>query len=175
MKISPLLNAVGRIANNTFQEHMRHTVLLDNTDDYLKMREYTQLPVDYEIQGNKFMFNYGFYVLNLRLTEGSDLQTMRVSFNEFKSNVILGKFDGLNERTKTYAVIIVSSSNVIVRRNWLEDPDSRFEVATQLQDTSKVLDVKEQWWDVAKDPDNEWSGIVDYRKILPYFFDQNSR
>lgn len=173
--IAPLLNAIGRIANNSFMNHQRHTLLLDNTDDFLKMREYTQLPVDYEIEANRFEFNYGFYVVNLRLVERSNVQVLRVRYNEFMNNVIKGSFEGLNERTRAYAVIIVSSSNVKLDRNWLQNPESRFEIATHLLDKSVTLDVSGQWWDAAKDPNDDHSGNVNYALILPLLFDQFSR
>ena len=146
--IAPLLNAIGRIANNTFTKHLRHTVLIDNSDDLLKAREYSQLPVDYEIEANNFFENRGFYVVSARLTEGSDAQHMYVCYNHFKQNIIEGSFQQLNERSRAHAVVIVSSSNVNFSRNWMEDPLSRFEIATQLKDKSRTLDVARQWWQV---------------------------
>ena len=173
--ISPLINAVGRIANNTFMNHQRHTILLDNTDDFEKMREFNKLYVDYEIEANEFLNNNGFYVLNVRLVDQSPVQKMTIRYNKFKNNVIKGSFEALNERTRAYAVLVISSSNIEVYRNWLEDPDSRFEIATHLQDTSVTLDVTLQWWDAAKDPTDSHSGNIYYDRILPLLFDQYSR
>ena len=173
--IAPLLNAVGRIANNTFMRHERHTLLIDNSDDLQLARQYRQLKVDYEIEANDFLDNRGFYVVNARLTEGSNVQHMYIRYNHFKQNVISGSFVQLNERSRAHAVVIVSSTNVNFSRNWLEDPDSRFEIATQLVDKSKQLDVARQWWHEARDRQNPDSGNVHYSLILPYLFDQFSR
>ena len=79
VKASPLLNTMGRIGNNTFMNHQRHVLLLDNTDDFLMSRLYTTLHVDYDVSGNIFKNNSGFYVASLRLTQGSNLQQLQVS------------------------------------------------------------------------------------------------
>ena len=139
------------------------------------MRQFKQLPVNYEVEANNFFDNRGFYVVNARLTEGSNVQHMFIRYNHFKQNVIRGSFLQLNERSRAHAVVIVSSSNVNLSRNWLEDPESRFEIATQLVDKSATLDVARQWWHEARDRDNPESGVVDYSRILPYLFDQFSR
>ena len=175
VKISPLLNVVGRIANNTMSMHERFTILIDNTDDIHKIREFQQLHVDYDIENNHFLDNRGFYVINARLTEGSTSQTMNISHNYFKHNVISGSFVELNERSRAHAVVIISSSNVNFFRNWLQDPESRFEIATQLVDRTFPLDVSLQWSEEAKDQDNINSGFVNYEVILPYLFDRHSR
>ena len=175
IRIAPLLNAVGRIANNTMSRHERHTLLIDNSDDIHKIREFQQLHVDYDVEANNFLDNHGFYVINARLTEGSSAQKMNISHNVFKNNVISGSFVQLNERSRAHAVVIISSSNVHFFRNWLEDPQSRFEIATQLVDRTLPLDVSLQWWEEAKDRDNINSGFVDYEVILPYLFDRHSR
>lgn len=173
--IAPLLNAIGRIANNTFSQHERHTLLLDNSDDIQSAREYSQLHVDYEVEANNFLDNRGFYVVNARLTEGSNAQHMYIRYNHFKRNVITGSFQQLNERSRAHAVAIISSTNVNFSRNWLEDPESRFEIATQLIDKSKRIDVARQWWHEARDQESPESGTVDYSLILPYLFDQFNR
>jgi len=49
VRIVPLLNAVGRIANNTFISHARYVLLLDNGDDLLDERFYQSAPVQYEV------------------------------------------------------------------------------------------------------------------------------
>jgi len=49
IRIVPLLNAVGRIANNTFVKHSRYVLLLDNGDDLLDERYYQSTPVRYQV------------------------------------------------------------------------------------------------------------------------------
>ena len=166
VKIAPMLNVVGRIANNTFTDHPRYVLLLDNTDYLTLAREYTKMAVDYEVMGNRFIGNRGFYVANLRLTQGSVAQRLDFKFNRFIDNVIDGGGAGmtLNQRTRAHAVVIVSSSNVQFIRNVLVDPKSQYEVATHLLDQSVTLHTKLQWW-----------GTTEYVKIMPRIFDQSNR
>lgn len=164
IKISPLLNAIGRIANNTFVNHSRYVLLLDNSDDFLYSKFFQNMKVAYEVMGNQFLNNYGFYVANLRLTQGSQLQRMDFKFNMFAGNIIEGTVPTLNQRTRAYAVIILSSSNVNFNRNHLVNAGSRFEIATHLLDMSITLQATELWW-----------GTTDYNLIVSKIFDQYSR
>jgi len=50
VRIVPLLSAVGRIANNTFINHSRYVLLLDNGDDLLDERYYQSALVRYEVK-----------------------------------------------------------------------------------------------------------------------------
>lgn len=164
VKITPLINAVGRIGNNTFIDHPRHVLLIDNTDDFLLNRYYSQLKVDYDISSNKFFRNSGFYVANLRLSQGSEKQKMVFMYNTLQENVIQGGASNLNYRTRAYAVVVVSSSNVNVSRNYLVNTGSRYELATHMLDRSVTMEATRQWW-----------GTIDYNIIIHRIFDQYSR
>ena len=164
IQIVPLVNAEGKITNNTFIEHQRHVLLLDNSDDFLRSREFTLMPVNYEVMGNTFEDNKGFYVANVRLTEKSPRQHMDFKFNIFKHNVIEGGFPTLNARTKANAVVIVSSTNINCSRNYFINPGSKFELATHLLDPSVVMHTAQQYW-----------GTTTYEEIIPRIFDHFSR
>ena len=164
IKITPLINAVGRIGNNTFKGHPRHTLLIDNTDDFLLNRFYSNLTVNYVITSNKFSDNRGFYVVHLRLSQGSTKQKMVFMYNDLENNVIEGAFPTLNERARSYAVMIVDSSNIAAVRNRLVNTMSRFELSTHLQDRSVFLNTTLNWW-----------GTIDYHVITEKIFDQFSR
>ena len=165
VKISPMLNVVGRIANNTFTGHPRYVLLIDNTDDLTLAREYTKMSVQYDVMGNRFVANRGLYVANVRLTQGSVAQKLDLKFNRFEYNVIDSDTSTtLNQRTRAHAVVIVSSTNVIFERNAMLDPESRYEVATHLLDQSATLSASPQWW-----------GTTVYDDILPKIFDQSNR
>ena len=164
IKASPLLNTYGRIGNNTFEDHERHVLLIDNTEDFLMNRLYTLLKVDYTVSGNEFTNNHGFYVANLRMTQGSNLQILQVYQNTFSNNVIEGRLSTLNERTRAHAVVIVSSSNVNFTCNVITNPDSEFEMATHLKYKSVELYLPRQWW-----------GTLDYEEIAFRVFEQDSR
>ena len=161
IKIAPLINAVGTIANNTFKNHPKYVLLLDNTDDFLRSVYYRPLSVNYSVITNEFLHNHGYYVANVRLTEGSPHQGMDFRYNIFKDNEITGAFPTLNQRTRSYAVVILSSSNIYFNRNHLENPASQYEISTHLLELDVVLQATEQWW-----------GTVDYNVVIHRIFDQ---
>lgn len=164
IRIEPLINAVGRIGNNTFRDHPRHTLLIDNSDEFLKIREYYTMTVDFEVTSNIFRENEGFYVAKLRLTQGSTLQKLDFKYNTVENNIIEGAFPALNQRLRTHAVIIISSKNVNVSRNYLVNPNSKYELATHLLDRSAQIEATRNWW-----------GTTDYHEIIPRIFDQFNR
>ena len=89
-----------------------------------------------------FENNRGLYVASLHLTQGSSLQRMLVSYNVFRGNVIEGGANpSLNERTWSDAVVILSSSNVNLTRNNLENVQSKYELSTHLLDLSVTIQV----------------------------------
>jgi len=116
------------------------------------------------VEGNNFEDNSGLYVAGLRLTQGSQRQRLHFRYNVLRRNAVVGASPTLNQRTRAYAVLVMSSSNVVVERNWLENPASRYEVATHLRDMSVTLEAKKQWW-----------GTTDYERIVPRIFDQFNR
>ena len=161
VKIAPLINAVGTVANNTFTNHDRYVLLLDNTDDFLRSVYYRPMSVNYSVISNRFVRNRGYYVANVRLTQGSPTQSMDFVYNVFTDNEIAGAFPTLNQRTRSYAVVILSSSNVRMNRNHLENPASQYELSTHLLELAVELDATEQWW-----------GTTDYNYIIQRIFDQ---
>lgn len=164
IKVTPLINTVGVIANNTFTKHQKYVLLLDNTNDFLKNQFFLNMMVNYEVTGNVFTGNRGYYVANLRLTQWSQRQTMLFRYNVFTENSIQGNDLTLNERTRAYAVVVLSSSNIIFNRNRLENANSKFELATFLVDLSVDLNATMQWW-----------GTTDYQLVIDKIFDQYSR
>ena len=164
IRIEPLINAIGRIGNNTFEDHPRHALLIDNSDDYLRIRYYYTMKVEYEVTSNHFRNNQGFYVAKLRLTQGSNKQKLHFKYNTIENNWIQGAFPSLNERLRAYAVIIISSDNVNVSRNYLVNPNSKYELATHLLDRSSIIEATRNWW-----------GTTDYDKIILRIFDQFNR
>ena len=164
IRVSPLLNTIGRIANNTFKSHPRYTLSIFNTDNFLESRAYEGLKVDYAITGNKFTENMGMYVADVRLTQGSTVQKLNFLYNSFENNIVEGAFPGLNERTRATAVVIISSSNVIFERNRMLNPKSIYEITTHLQGQKVQLNCKKLWW-----------GTTNYDDIVLKIFDRESR
>jgi len=161
IKITPLINAVGTVSNNTFTNHPKYVLLLDNTDDFVRSVYYRPMTVNYSVISNQFMHNRGYYVANVRLTQGSPTQSMDFLYNVFTDNDIAGAFPTLNQRTRSYAVVILSSSNINMHRNHLVNPASQYEIATHLLELAVVLQATAQWW-----------GTTDYNYIITRIFDQ---
>jgi len=161
IKIAPLINAIGTVANNTFSNHSKYVLLLDNTDDFLRSVYYRPMTVNYSVISNVFTNNRGYYVANVRLTQGSPKQSMDFMYNFFANNEINGAFPTLNQRTRSYAVVILSSSNINMNRNHLVNPASQYEISTHLLELDVVLRATAQWW-----------GTTDYNYIIHRIFDQ---
>ena len=164
IKMQPLLNAIGQLRYNDFTDHVRHTILIDNGEHFLEAKLWSPMEVTYEISNNTFRDNSGYYIAHFRLTEGSQVQSLIFIHNELTDNVIEGGSAVLNERTRAFAVIVVSSSNVNISRNLLINSESRYELATHLRDRSVELACARQWW-----------GTTDYSRIIMKIFDQYSR
>ncbi|XP_067681580.1 protein bark beetle-like [Haliotis asinina] len=146
--VRPMVNTVGIISNNTFQNHSLGGVLIDNGYDLLISRWYQKFEVDYRIFQNLFTDNYGRYAVSMRLTQNSPFQKMEFKFNKLVENAIQDSFMFLNPRSKANAVVVVSSGNVLVQRNWIQNPNSVREIATHLVDPSVIITGSENWWGV---------------------------
>jgi len=164
VRVNPMINMVGIMTNNTFKNHPRHTFLIDNTDDFIKEVVFREMKVDYAVIENDFLNNEGFYVIHVRLTQSSKQQKLAFKYNRIRHNRIKGGFPTINERTRAYGVILLSSSNVNFSRNHLENPDSRYELATHLLDKSAHMEATRLWW-----------GTTNYTLMSGRVFDQYNR
>lgn len=54
-------------------------------------------------------------------------------------------------------MLVVSSDNIHVNRNLLQNPSSTFELSTHLQDVSAIVDATANYWGTT---DYEWVGVV---------------
>ena len=164
VRVNPMINMVGIMTNNTFINHLRHTFLIDNTDDFLNEIFFSDMKVDYQVIENDFRNNAGFYVIHLRLTQNSVAQKLNFKYNRILNNHIQGAFPTINERTRAYGVVVLSSNNVNFTRNHLENPESRFELTTHLLDKSSHMEASLLWW-----------GTTDYPYMSTRVFDQYNR
>ncbi|ESN96923.1 hypothetical protein HELRODRAFT_178722 [Helobdella robusta] len=164
IRMSPMLNAVGRIANNTFKQHKKRVLLIDNSDDFRRLMFLQGMAVDYEVEGNNFLQNSGQYVAFLRLSQGSLLQKLIFRYNFLEDNVIKSGLEGLNERIRSHAVLVVSSDNVVLKRNHLINRESTYELSTHLLEMNANIQASEQWW-----------GTTNYSYVIERIFDQAFR
>lgn len=162
--MSPVINTVGIFTNNTFTNHKVGVIRMDNKYDFIENRWYAKFPVKYSIFENTFKNNKGQYVVNLRLTETGPFQSMEFKFNKLTYNNITDTFLYLNPRSRANAVIVVSSGNIEVQRNYIYNPDSIRDISTHLVDPSVTILCTHNWW-----------GTVDHAFIYKRLFDQNDR
>lgn len=154
--ISPALNLDGSIEYNHFQYGRYGSILIRNK----QWDEFRILPVQLHLHHNQFFKNQGIYVVSIGLSPYSDrdIQYLLFTRNFVRMNKIFEPFtnpdeegDGtmtetrLSPRSRVAAAIVISSSNVDVYRNIIQNKESRYEVGSQVSDQSQVLNVTYNW------------------------------
>ncbi|XP_055710937.1 protein bark beetle [Phlebotomus papatasi] len=151
--ISPALNLNARIEFNEFRKGTFGALLIRNRP----LEEFRQLPARIIVQHNQFYKNRGIYVASLGLSPYTTRRIQSILFtrNFIRENKIQEAFgpvedegvEGeagvgrLNPRSRVAAPVVISSSNVDIFRNIFFNPDSKYEVGSQLSDQSEVLNV----------------------------------
>ncbi|XP_043483219.1 protein bark beetle isoform X2 [Leptopilina heterotoma] len=148
IKLQPALNLKGRIEFNHFEENRFGCILVKNPP----REEFDILPTDILIQHNEFYDNRGVYVVNLGLSPYSDRQNLLFTRNFLKRNSVKEPFDNsdiqgsrLVPRSRVSAVVVVSSSNVHIFRNILQNTESGYEIGSHFEDQSKVINCTLNW------------------------------
>lgn len=162
--MTPLLNTIGIMTNNTIRYHNLGGVRIDNGYDLLVNRWYTMFEVNYNIFTNRFEDNRGRYGISMRLIQNSPFQNIFFKFNEIINNYINESSMYVNPRSRANAPIVVSSNNIFVQRNWINNPESVRDIATHLTDPSVTINTNYNWW-----------GTVDHGYIYSRIFDQDDR
>lgn len=154
--INPALNLDGSIEYNHFQYGRYGAILVRNRP----LDEFRALPVHLRVHHNQFYKNQGVYVVSLGLTPYSDRDNQYILFtrNFVRMNKIIEPFinaeeegDGsmkeirLSPRSRVAAAVVISSSNVDVFRNIIQNKESRYEVGSQVHDQSQILNVTYNW------------------------------
>ncbi|XP_023246946.1 protein bark beetle [Copidosoma floridanum] len=150
IKLSPALNLEGVLEYNHFREHTYGCVLVRNP----LLEELNVLPADLLIQHNEFYDNRGLFVASLGFSAYSEVQRLLFTRNFLKDNRAREPFDNgadnratarLVPRSRVSAVVVVSSSNVHVFRNILDNPQSNYEIGSHLEDQSKIINCTYNW------------------------------
>lgn len=145
LKIKGIQNMVGVMTNNTFRNHDKGALLITpSTAPDTLIRN-----VSLSILFNKFENNRGRYALNVGLNENADhiMQTINITFNRFDNNHMYEPYDGvLNARSTTSAVAVISSSNVAITQNWFNNPLSRIQIATHLENHTAQINASYNWF-----------------------------
>lgn len=147
IKINPVLNIIGKIEFNQFRQHNYGVILIKNP----LYEEFNILPANLLIQHNEFYDNYGNFVVSLGLSPYSDVQHLLFTRNYVKNNNITEPFDfnyhrsKLIPRSRVAAAVVVSSSNVVIFRNIIDNPVSKYEIGSHLEDQSKIINCTYNW------------------------------
>lgn len=153
IKIYPALNLDGRIEFNNFRKGLYGAVLIKNQP----LEEFNLLRTNIIIQQNNFYDNIGVFVVNLGLSPYSEFQKLLFYRNFVRNNIITEPFqiDGtisrLIPRTRVAAPVVVSSNNVDIFRNILDNPHSKYEIGSHFEDQSKIINCTFNWLGSSKE------------------------
>ena len=139
--ISPIVSMTSLIEHNLFRYHRLGCLRLRNPDAL----ELESLASDVTVSNNRFEFNSGSFVVNLGLSQYGESQRMLFTRNWIKRNAIRQSFPSLHPRSRVAAVVVIGSSNVNVTRNMIDNPDSAFEIGSQLEDHSRQIFCIRNW------------------------------
>lgn len=153
IKLKPVLNMEGRIEYNHFSKHTYGGLLIRNPR--IDGEEHQELmPVSLTVQSNEFYNNKGVFVVSLGLSQYAERNTQYLLFtrNFVRYNRIREPFEtGIGEssrlipRSRVAAPVVVSSANVDIFRNILENHESTYEVGSHVGDQSQVINCTYNW------------------------------
>ncbi|VEN48816.1 unnamed protein product [Callosobruchus maculatus] len=148
VKISPAVNLKATIEYNHFRQGLFGGLLIKNKP----MEEFNVLENDILVVQNYFKNNSGTYVVNLALSPYALNQYLLFTRNFVKSNRITEPFqsentmaNSLNPRSRVAAPVVIGSDNVEVFRNIIENPESKYEIGSHLEDQSKTINCTYNW------------------------------
>jgi hypothetical protein len=183
LKISAIQNMIGMITNNTFMNHNKGALLI--TANTTKTGDSLIRNVSLQILFNHFRNNSGRYALNVALNQHADriYQSINITFNRFEFNYMHEPFENmLNSRTTISAVAIVSSSNVAITQNWFDNPATKLQIATHLENHTGIINASYNWFNTLQ-PVNDLNYYVSNRDkcnqqwntVRQHIFDQANR
>nr|XP_022906031.1 protein bark beetle isoform X1 [Onthophagus taurus] len=147
VKIYPALNIDGKIEFNYFKKGLFGALLIKNKP----LEEFNILKTQFLVTQNYFLQNSGAFAVNLALSPYSQYQYLLFKRNFVKDNNITEPFisedstSSLNPRSRVAAPIVIGSSNVDVFRNIIENPLSKYEIGSQVEDQSKTINCTFNW------------------------------
>lgn len=152
VKVQPALNVIGKIEYNYFEQGDYGAIVILNRIEGKHWEEFEILPANFNIQHNHFYGNKGPFVVNLGLSPYSDLQYILFSRNFMRDNKIREPFEPLEgvssrltPRSRVAATVVLSSSNIDVFRNIINNPEAQYEIGSHVEDQSKVLNCTYNW------------------------------
>ncbi|KAK5644294.1 hypothetical protein RI129_008139 [Pyrocoelia pectoralis] len=167
IKIMPALNLHAHFEYNWFKHGEYGSIVIKNQP----LEEFNVLPTKILMEQNYFFENKGYFVVNLGLSPYADRQSLIFTRNFVKFNNITEPFqskDGsaskLNPRSRVAAALVIASNNVVIYRNIIENPTTKYEIGSHLEDQSKVINCS-----------YNWLGFSEEEKIFHRIFDRTDR
>jgi len=157
IKLNPLVNAEAVIEHNYFSLQNKGCLVIQSVD----VKELESLPVNVEVSNNVFEKNTGQFVASLGLNHNSPRQKLIFTQNFVRWNTITEPYSSqLNPRSRVAAPVVISSANVDVFRNIIQNPDSKYELGSTMQDQSFELNCTYNWLG-SKDEKNIYDRVFD--------------
>ena len=130
--LSPAVSVNAVIEHNLFRLQRLGCLYIRNPDAL----ELESLSADILVANNRFVENSGQFVANLGLSQyAGDAQRLIFTRNWIKRNTIRQPFgSSLHPRSRVAAAVVVGSSNVNITRNMIDNPESSYEIGSQLED-----------------------------------------
>jgi len=140
LRLNPIQNVLGDIANNSFIGHNNGALFIGGNqsnwieDVYLRN-------VTLRILFNNFTDNVGkHFIVSLNVNELSPYQTILFMYNRLINNNITSKMQQfLNARSRMPGVLTIGSSHIRITRNVFGNNASRFEIVSQLTNSSAMI------------------------------------
>ncbi|EYC44991.1 hypothetical protein Y032_0443g1557 [Ancylostoma ceylanicum] len=142
-RMAPSVNVLAFVNSNQFLNNNDTALFIKNADH----PQLWPLRANVTISKNAFKFNRGKYIISIGLNEDAPAQQLIFNQqNEIRENIVLNPYPELRPRSTPYAAMVVSSSNVIIRRNCFKNPQAAYEIGTELTEHAKRIDAKENNW-----------------------------
>lgn len=141
IKVSPAVNMNLTIEYNEFHQNSRGTLMIYNKDKV----ELPLLPFLGRIVRNNFRDNHGWYVLRLSLSLRGLDQHLNVEKNVIKDNVVEELYGHIQSRSRAAGVVCIGSSNIMLYRNLIENPGSKYEISSHTNDQSTSINATYNW------------------------------
>lgn len=142
IRLHPLVNALAMIEHNYFTHQNKGCLVIKGVDK----KELESLVANVEVSNNVFEKNTGIFVASLGLNHFSKKQSLLFTQNFIRWNTIQEPYSTqLIPRSRVAAPIVISSANVDVFRNIIQNPDSKYEIGSHMTDQSFIINCTFNW------------------------------
>ena len=145
LKIPSIQSFVGIITNNTFRNHAKGAFII-TSDKKHRLTDALIRNVTLDICYNYFHNNSGRYAASLELDEQNRNHFINFTYNRLEWNYMYEAYKELNSRTSVSAVLIVSSSNILVNFNYFNNSLSKIQIGTQLDNLTSIINASHNWF-----------------------------